>query len=549
MSHQGKDLLDMSGRMFKKKDNWDQFSQEVAYWFDPAKANFTDEIYTGEDFADHIVDPVPLLMARDLGDAFGTMMRSDDWFKIALDDPDLMDLQPVREKLDYMTDVTMKMLYDRRGSFTKMAKSHEHDFSIFGGGVSSINLNKQFDGFQFHNWHLKDTAFSENDDSHVDRLSRKIKSSARNITLQFEGKPHTTIPSHIASAKKNNHDQEFDIFHMAVPVDIYAPQTRDFPKEATHVSVYLSDNGDIIQEQPEYQFPYIVSRWRTVDNWGAYPFSPAIMAALPHARMLQSAMATFIDAGEKAVNPPLLATTESISSPIDISAGAVTWLDAEYDERMGRGLEPMDLGKNIPLNERMLDSFHQLMGEAMYISKLNIPGTSSETAYEVSQLIQQNIRQLQPIFEPAQDEIIYPYLNWVVSTGLRLGAYGPPESFPEEMRGQDVSYTFFNPLQQERDRRLVAQAQEAAQIAAGIAEIDPSVLADAEPIQWFRDAMRGTGAPANWLKAEEEGDALRAQRAQAEQQQQQIEQAGQVAEIARTGGEAAQAIEGAVNPS
>ena len=545
---QGQDLLDGCLRMFGgDKQVWDQLCQEIGNFFAPEKADFTDEIYVGEEFASYITDPVPIVMARDLGDAFGTMLRSDEWFRVGVDDPEIMELQHVREHLDYMTEVTHAMLYDRRGSFTRMGKEHEHDFAKFGASVSSINLNKRFDGFRYRNWHMRDCAWAENDEAVVDRLSRKIPSTARNIMRQFDGMPNTNVPAHIKNLAKSNPDQKIDIYHMAMPVDMYSAETRDFPKDATFVSVYLSDKGDIIQEMPEFQFPYIVSRWRTVRGWGAYSFSPATMTALPHARMLQSVMLTFIEAGEKAVDPPLIATSDVISSPIDITSGGVTWADSEYDERLGQVLRPLDLGKNIPLNERMLDSFHRLMADTLYISKLNIPGAASETAYEVSQIIAQNIRQLQPVFEPAQDEIVYQYLDRVVSTGIRLGAYGPIEEFPEELQGREVTFIFNNPLQQERERRKVSQFQEATAIAATAAQLEPSVLLDSEPIRWFRDAIRGTGAPADWLKDEEEADQQRAVQAQQREMQQGLEQAGAIAEVAQMGGDAAKSVNEAVN--
>jgi len=184
----------------------------------------------------------------------------------------------------------------------------------------------------------------------------------------------------------------------------------------------------------------------------------------------------------------------------------------------------------------------------MYISKLNVPQASGEgTAFEMGQLIQQNIRQLQPIFEPAQDEIVYRYLDRVVSVGLRLGAYGPPDQIPPELLGQDITYTFNNPLQTERDRRKVAQFQEGVAIAGAAAQMDPSLLLELNPIRWVRDAMHGVGVPADWLKPEEVAMQERLQAQQQVAQQQQLEQAGQAAEVAQAGGAAAAQIEQAVN--
>jgi len=465
------------------------------------------------------------------------MRRSEEWVKGAVDDDEVMSKQENRDYLDHMTAVTWAMLYDKRAGFTRMAKEHEHDFAQFGGSVSTINLNRNYDGFTYRNWHMRDTAFALNDDGEVDRLSRKIKTTARNCKRQFEDAPHATVPPKIQEIYRDTPDADVKLLHMAIPRDMYT-ETRPLPKNARFVSVYLSaEEGDVIQELPEFEFPYMVSRWRTVSGWGAYPFSPATMAALPLSRGLQSIMQTFIEAGEKQVDPPLVATTEAISSPIDITSGGVTWVDSEYDERMGDPLRALDLGKNVRLGENMLMTFHRLMAEAMYISKLNMPDAAGEgTAYEMSQLIMQNIRQLQPIFEPAQDEIPYRYLDRVVSTGMRLGAYGPLEDVPRDLRGHDITYTFFNPLQAERDRKRAAQFQEAAGIAEVAMGIDPSLLVEMNPIQWVRDAMRGIGAPADWLLPEQA--AMQQRMAALAEQQQQIEMqsAGQMAQIIEHGG-------------
>ena len=530
--------------------SWPELCQEIAYFFAPQKADFTDEIYLGEEFADHITDPLPISMARDLGDAVGTMLRSGDWYRVSVNDPELEDDNLIRRHLDFMTDVGRNMLYDRRANFRRMAKQHEFDFVTFGVGVSSITLNKRLDGFVFKNHHPRDCAYAENDEGHIDRIACKFKATARKIYDQFKDVRQATIPEDIKTrATGPNPDDEVEYYHVVVPIDMYDPETRGFPKDAKFASVYISNEGDIIHEMPAYEFPYIVSRWRTVRTWGPYAFSPATMTALPHARMLQSCMLSFIEAGEKAVNPPLVATTEAISSPIDLQGGGVTWVDSEYDERTGAPLRPLDLGKNVPLNEAMLDSFHRLMADTMYISKLNLPGSANrgETAYEVSQIVQQNIRQLQPIFEPIEDEIITQYLDRIYSTGLRMGAFGPIDFFPEELQGREITYSFNNPLTEERERKKVAQFQETAGVLRIGAELDPSLVLETDPVKMMRDAIQGIGAPADWMQPAELAAQQREAQRNAQAQQAQMQQLGQVAEVAKMGGEAAQAIEGAMN--
>jgi hypothetical protein len=50
---------------------------------------------------------------------------------------------------------------------------------------------------------------------------------------------------------------------------------------------------------------------------------------------------TLLEAGEKITNPPMIATQEAVRSDIDIAPGGVTWVDIEYDERLGSALRPI----------------------------------------------------------------------------------------------------------------------------------------------------------------------------------------------------------------
>ena len=44
---------------------------------------------------------------------------------------------------------------------------------------------------------------------------------------------------------------------------------------------------------------------------------------------------TLLEAGEKVVNPPLVATEQVVRSDVAIFAGGITWIDAEHDDRLG----------------------------------------------------------------------------------------------------------------------------------------------------------------------------------------------------------------------
>ncbi|MTV47254.1 portal protein, partial [Streptococcus pneumoniae] len=77
-----------------------------------------------------------------------------------------------------------------------------------------------------------------------------------------------------------------------------------------------------------------------------YAHSPAVVAALPDARLLQQITAVILEAGEKAITPPMVGVQEAIRGDVAVYAGGITWVDAEYDERLGEVLRPMTSDKS-----------------------------------------------------------------------------------------------------------------------------------------------------------------------------------------------------------
>jgi hypothetical protein len=62
--------------------------------------------------------------------------------------------------------------------------------------------------------------------------------------------------------------------------------------------------------------------------------------ALPDARMLQQMTLTLIEIGQKIVDPPMIAVGDAIQGGTNLFAGAINWVDPDYDERTGRGAPP-----------------------------------------------------------------------------------------------------------------------------------------------------------------------------------------------------------------
>ena len=550
----GRDLLEIDTRMFGAKESVDSLHQEIAEFFYPERANFTTEIVYGEEFASHLTDFYPVLVRRELGDQLGSMVRPADrqWFKAAASNKDIERDRSSAEFLEFMTDVNRAILYSRDSGFRRAAKEADNDFATFGMSWRQVAYNKTRDNLLFKCHHPKNCAGAEGPDGQVWHVHRKCDMTAH-VMAHWFGEANLPQPVKDALLKKDT-KTTFKLRHVFIPLDIYAPY-RKFPKGAKWADIYVTEEGKVLQELPAFTFDYIVPRWQTVSGL-FYSFSPATIIALPQARMLQRMMMTIIEAGEKQVDPPLIASEDAVTSPIDLSAGGVTYIDSEYDERLGQALRPLDLGKNTGLGIDLIRDSRSLLADAFFINKL-APLASAQrekTAYETSQIVAEYIRHALPLFEPIEDEDAGRTLDLVTEKVMRAGGYGPvdrngiPVDMPDPLLGQNITYEFNNSLKEARDRQVINAFQESGTLIAMAAQMDPSTVAEVDIRTAFRDAFGSVpGSRADWLVDQNQAALARQQMQQQMAEQQGIQQAGQVAEVANTAGQAAQEVQAAMN--
>lgn len=553
-SKEGRELMDMDSRMFAKKSGIDNLNQEIAEFFYCERADFTQEIDYGDEFASHLTDFYPTLVRRELGDQLGAMVRPADrqWFKATAANKKIARDRASADFLEFMTDVNRMVLYSRDSGFRGAAKMADHDFAAFGMSWRSVCYSKDKSNLHFANHHPKLCAGDEGPDGKVNHVHRKCDMNAFSMKYWFG---EDKLPETVNQALKANHyDEKFKTRHVFIPIDKYEP-TRKFPEWAKWADVYVMEDGTILQELPSATFDYLVPRWSRVSD-RFYAFSPATIIALPNARMIQRMMMTIIEAAEKQVDPPLLATQDALIGPIDISAGEVTYIDSEYDERLGAALRPLDLGKNSQLGIDMILDQRRLLGEAFYINKLSPLATAQreKTAYETSMIVAEYIRNALPLFEPLEDEDADATLDLVTEKIMRAGGYGPvdkqgiPVDMPDALFGQEITYEYNNSLKEARERQTVAAFNEGIAITAGVMQIDPALVGEIDMRVSFRDALAAIpGSRSDWLKDEKQAAQERQAAQAAMAQQAAMSQVQQGAEAAGAAGVAGQEVAAAAD--
>lgn len=536
------ELIRQGVKLFENKEAIDSLWQEIAYNFYPERANFTDKRHEGEEYSDHLFSSYPVLARRELGNMFSASLRpqNNPWLKLQVDNETLNSGREERAFLEFLSDIQRRAMYDRKAQFIKATRAADHDYAAFGNTVIHIGTNSDRDALLYRTYHLRDCAWTENAEGVVDNLHRRWHPTARQLAKLFPGKLHQEVEK-MASKEP---EKEVKCHHAFVPSRIYPYKNRagkDFP----FVSVYIDvDNEHIMEEVGFNSFRYAVPRWQPLTG-SAYGRSMATAVALPDGRTMQVVSRTMREAGEKYVDPPMIAVVDALRGDMATYAGGVTIADMEYDERLGEVLRPITQDRSgYPIGEQIAEALKADIASAFFLDKLSLPESRVEmTAFEVRRRLEEQIRSSSPIFEPIENEYSQPLAEITFDVLLENGAF-PMEHMPDSLAGRDIEFKFKSPLSDMADQVEAAVFQEGINSVLGPAlQVDPTILAQVDLHGAARDALMATGFKAKWLKDEETAAKEIAAAKQQQAQQAAMMQAEQAAAVVEQGGNAAQAIE------
>jgi len=516
-----KELHEQALLLFSKRVSLLLLWQEIAENFYPERADFTFRRTLGTDFAANLMTSYPIMCRRDLGDQISTMLRptAKAWSHTRVKDP-LREDNDAKRWLQWADTVMRRAMYDKRTMFTKATKEADHDYASFGQAVLTVRINKTRDRLLYQCWHLRDVAWMENEEGKICTIFRKWKPTVRDLKRLFGDKVAPQVDQILA---QNKPFEEVECMHMIVDMDMYDGEIDSYDvgpdgntksvrrgasaaerKRYPYVSIYYDTvHSKMIEAVATWNQEYVIPRWQTVSG-SQYGFSPATVAALPDGRLLQAMMYTILEAGEKATNPPLIATVDAVKSDIEVFAGATTWVDRDYDERMGDALRPItqDL-RGMPIGRDLLSDSRAMLLQAFYLNKLTLPQRSPEmTAYEVGQRVQEYIRGALPIFEPMEMEYNGGICEATFEILRRYGAFGSPMDMPPTLHGADIEFHFESPLHDAIEAQKGQTFLEMKGMIAAAMEMDQSVAALPDAVVALRDVLDGIGVPAKWVRSE-----------------------------------------------
>ena len=516
MKARARELMQQGDRLFASRTSLLSLWQTTAEQFYPLRADFTGPRSAGGEFASHLMTGRPLLVHRELSNAFSSMLRPRGkvWFRARTGSDALNEDSVNRQWLDVISEAMRRAMYDSRAQFVRATKQGDADFAAFGQTVISVDPNRALDGLLFRNWHLRDCAWCENAENRIDVFHRDYRIEARDYLRLF---PKTAAQS-VKDIVRDEPYKEIKCRHIVVPsedYDLEVKNKRRFP----YVSIYIDvENSIVLEEVGRRRLGYVIPRWVTISG-SQYAYSPATVIALPDARMLQQISLTLLEAGQKAVDPPLKVTKDVVGA-VNTYPGGLTWVEEEYDERLGPAIEPI-IGGNPPAlawGERKEEKIESMLADMFYLSKLSLPPAEADgdmTKWEAQQRVEEYIRGALPLFEPMEVEYNGGLCEETFQQCLDLNLFGPMDTMPADLRGREVRWQFESPLQEAHERAKAQAFVQVANLTQIAIAADPGVIHDVDVAKGYRDAVTGSGAPADWLVPAEKAKQAKEQAMQA----------------------------------
>lgn len=513
--------------------------QVLAENFNPMRADFMVERTIDDEIITGLMSSVPVLFNRELSESLGTNMRprAVDWFDMHVPDLRIDEASGPRSFLEYVTKVQRRAMYDKRSGFVRAMKELDGDWTTIGNAVVYVGVSHLRDALLYQNFHVRDCAWSEGPNHIVDTMHRNWSPTLRQLCQMF---PKTVHPSCLTDVK-NEPERTIQCRHIVIPRDNYVYNSKA-KGQGDFISLHIDlENEIILEEVAQNSLRYVVPRWMTVSS-SPFGRSPVTEIMFPDAKMLQTLSRIIMEAGEKAVDPPIVAAEEVFRSDFDVRSGGLTWAELEADQKLSDKIDVLSSDKNgIPIGIELLKGIIQSLSEGFYINKLKMPPAVREfTAYELRKRLQEHIRDVTPLYDPYEEEVNGPVCDETFMVLSQHKAFGDLSEMPEELKGADASFTFYSPLR-DAERELDAHIfMEGLNLVAMAGKIDPAQIKQVKMTPAVRDSLKGMRWKETWLedpKVVDQAVEQNAQKQQAMEAGMMAGGAGQAAEQVGKGGQ------------
>ena len=433
------------------------------YGKDPTASNTP-----GDSRVQEVYDSTALQAAVELSAGLHTFVANpiEPWCKFTVADTTYETSEDEKRWLQQAADAVHKVYATDKSYFHTAIHEAFRDLPTFGTGYVSQEWSKK-DGCPKFRSHAAAACWIElNWEGEVSTVYREAELTLDQIVEQFEkegGLSEEFRKDHAAQPYK-----AVCVIHAVEPRREYDAKKHDALNMPFSSCWVLPDYDLVLRESGYREQVYHPMRWEVLAD-EIYGRSPA-MVVLPDVRVLNAMERTILRAASKVVDPPILAEDDDVMSELDISPGAVNFI-----ENIERRPIPLETGVNIPLGLELSEQKRNAIRRGLHSDWLQLEKKNIEmTATEVVDRRDEKLRLLAPTLGRLQAETLGPLvmrtLNLLIENG-RLPA--PPGNLGKSV---ELTVVYTSPAAQAQLRGKSMILERFVQSVLPIGQLKPEAL-------------------------------------------------------------------------
>lgn len=404
------------------------------------------------------------------------------------------------------------------------------------GTIDPSTLKTTWEGVDFTAIPLEESYFEPDRKGDVRVFWRKHRWTASECVDHCE-KKDIPIPECVSKALETGADTLFEVVFCVFPrPKIQKRKSVRYPAPEKlrpwGCQWWMEDTGELLGEEGGYyEKPILRGRWSSTSGskWSHGPGN----IALPTVRYLNAWMESYKTAGEKAVDPPILANEKDLIANVDLTPGGLTPC------RDINGFKTLESAGRFDVAEVIIASLQAQVKTLFRTDDLQLKDSPAMTATEAQIRYELMNRVLGRTLTFIQNDLLNPVILTIMAMRIRLGVSAP---MPNKVKkaGGIFNIEYQGPLARSQRTDEVAAIERGAAFVAGLAQFYPKVRAAFDPIKAIKHVFNRLGIPADCIPTEEE---MRRAVAQAQADEQRAIDAEAAAKEAKAGADQAKAAQ------
>jgi hypothetical protein len=449
------------------------------------------------------------------------------WFRLGLEDADLMDYGPVK---DWLAEVRSRMLRVFARSNTYMALHNTYgEIGAFGTSVN-VMLDDYEKILHMYESPVGEFMLASDYKGNVNTLYREFEKTVAELVGEFGYNNCSTTVKKMYD--NGNLDTWVPVVHVVEPRtdrDLTKRNAKNKPWKSCYFEPGSDRAGEgLLRESGFNRFPVLAPRWHKASG-DVYGNSPG-MEAFGDIKQLQHEQLRKANGIDYMTKPPLQVPIAMKGREINILPSGLTYVDQVGPQNAVRSLFDV----NINLEHLLLDinDVRARIRDAFYADLFLMLANSDNTnmtATEVAERHEEKLLMLGPVLERLHNELLSPLIDYTFELMVSAGALPPP---PAELQGREIRVEFISMLAQAQRAVGVNSVDRFVGSLGMVAQYKPDVLDKLDADKWADAYGDMLGVDPELIVPNEKVAVIRQARAEAQAQAQQLANAQMEADAA-----------------